>query len=149
PLKEKESSNGSMTQSLNGPISPRNWSPHYCDIYEAVRQGLKIDLQLLRAGCEDDGAWRQEFGCQFVSTAENFFSPELVASCLSAEARTDTPLDEVAGFGIRDSGFADKSQGLPSSRNPKTEARTPSSFFLGIDIGRKHDRTVFWLNERI
>src|SRR5208337_2630779 len=27
------------------------WSAHCCDIYEASRQGLKIDLQVLRAGC--------------------------------------------------------------------------------------------------
>ena len=70
------------------PDSPR-WSAHYCDIYEAVRQGLKIDLQQLRVGCDDDSAWRQEFGCQFVSTAENFFPPELVAQCLSDLATTD------------------------------------------------------------
>jgi hypothetical protein len=68
------------------------WSPHRCDIYEAVKQGLRIDLELLRAGCEDESAWQQEFCCQFVSTAENFFPPELLAACLSAEASTDTPL---------------------------------------------------------
>jgi phage FluMu gp28-like protein len=113
-------------------LAPQTWSPHYCDIYEAVRQGLKINLQQLRAGCEDDAAWRQEFGCQFVSTAENFFPPELVSRCLSAEASTEMVLDarsEVRG---------------PSA---DTSHLTPSTFFLGIDIGRRHDRTVFWVDE--
>jgi phage FluMu gp28-like protein len=118
------------------------WSPHYCDIYEAVRQGLKINLQQLRAGCEDDAAWRQEFGCQFVSTAENFFPPELVASCLSALASIDTPA-QTLGKGTGDWGL-----GTRSSSSPKTLAPSPS-FFLGIDIGRRHDRTVFWVDEVI
>jgi phage FluMu gp28-like protein len=124
------------------------WSAHLCDIYDAVRQGLKIDLKLLRAGCEDESAWQQEFCCQFVSTAENFFPPDLLAACLSAEASTDTPLlllasapGAFAGLGTRDSGLA-KEEG------PSPEPRVPSpEFFLGIDIGRHHDRTVFWLDE--
>src|SRR5208337_1134028 len=45
---------------------PRHWSSHWVDIYDAVRQGLKIDLPLLRAGCEDESAWQQEFCCQFI-----------------------------------------------------------------------------------
>lgn len=32
----------------------RSWSPHWCDIYEAVRQGLRINVDLLRGGCEDE-----------------------------------------------------------------------------------------------
>jgi len=67
------------------------WSGHRCDIYEAIRQGLNIDLQLLRAGCNDETAWQQEYCCQFVSTAENFIPPALVAQCASAEASKDCP----------------------------------------------------------
>ncbi|HET7101155.1 MAG TPA: terminase family protein, partial [Terriglobia bacterium] len=73
-----------------------NWSSHWCDVYEAVRQGLKINIELLRAGCDDESTFQQEFCCQFVSTAENFFSPELLAACLSAEASTDTPAHQLA-----------------------------------------------------
>ncbi|MBZ5543364.1 MAG: terminase family protein [Acidobacteriia bacterium] len=76
--------------------APGTWSAHSCDIYEALREGLRVDIQLLRAGCEDESAWQQEFCCQFVSTAENFLPPELLASCLSAEATTDSPLSRQA-----------------------------------------------------
>ena len=159
------------------------WSAHWCDIYDAVRQGLKIDLKLLRAGCEDESAWQQEFCCQFVSTAENFFPPDLLAACLSAEASTDTPLLLLASApgafsglgppaacpptggqgraGTRGSGFGEnKDRTTPPSApllgkegtkgwSPASpESRVPSpEFFLGIDIGRHHDRTVFWLDE--
>ena len=118
------------------------WSSHWCDVYEAARQGLKIDIELLRAGCDDESTFQQEFCCQFVSTAENFFPPELLAACLSAEASTDTPAHQLAsvrGMGLR---------GRGALRAPAGGQSPPlREFFLGIDIGRQHDRTVFWLDE--
>jgi phage FluMu gp28-like protein len=160
-------------------LSPVPWSSHWCDIYDAVRQGLKIDLKLLRAGCEDESAWQQEFCCQFVSTAENFFPPDLLAACLSAEASTDTPLLLLASApgllpeGSRQSavGSQQPSAGVATDNGQLTtddamqanrqlsivnrqflgaspESQVPSpEFFLGMDIGRHHDRTVFWLDE--
>ncbi len=173
------------------------WSAHHCDIYDAVRQGLRIDINLLRSGCEDLTAWQQEFCCQFVSTSENFLSPELLSSCLSAEATTACDLSSVAlassrhaasmttlsrqtapltelgsasapppsGFATRDSGRGSGDAGLGSNSSPlplgeggpvlsgpgeDTSPQYPApspEFFLGIDIGRHHDRTVFWLDE--
>jgi phage FluMu gp28-like protein len=126
------------------------WSAHLCDIYDAVRQGLKIDLKLLRAGCEDESAWQQEFCCQFVSTAENFFPPDLLAACLSAEASTDTPLLLLASAPGSFSGLGTRDSGLAKEEGPSPEPRVPSpEFFLGMDIGRHHDRTVFWLDELV
>ncbi|MFB3921591.1 MAG: terminase large subunit domain-containing protein [Terriglobia bacterium] len=126
-----------ITRSSDRPIArllPTAWSAHYCDVYDAVRQGLQVDINLLRNGCEDATAWQQEFCCQFVSTAENFFSPELLDACLSAEA----------GAGFQVSGARCQLAGLlPDTRHPKPD----TCFYLGIDIGRRHDRTVFWLDE--
>jgi len=96
------------------------WSPHSVDIYQAVEQGLKIDIGLLRKGVDDEESWQQEYCCQFVSTAENFMPPELLALCIKPSASVDVPLNLLV-----------------------TE---PGEFFLGIDIGRRHDLTVFWLD---
>ncbi len=128
-----------------------SWSPHWCDIYEAVRQGLKINIELLRAGCDDETTFQQEFCCQFISTAENFFPPDLLAACLSAEASTDTPAHHLAsarGMERQEAGnrkweVSQIPSSLPTSHFPLPIA----DFFLGIDIGRQHDRTVFWLDE--
>jgi hypothetical protein len=117
------------------------WSAHCCDIYQAVQQGLKIDLELLRAGCDDETAWQQEFCCRFVSTAENFFPPDLLAACLSAEASTDLPPHLLASASGPGEGPATRGLGLGCSSSPSPE------FYLGIDIGRQRDRTVFWLDE--
>jgi phage FluMu gp28-like protein len=112
------------------------WSGHCVDIYEAIRQGLKIDLQLLRAGCDDETSWQQEYCCQFISTAENFIPPALVALCASAEATKDCPPQFLA------------SAPHPGADSGRREHRIPESeYYLGIDIGRRHDRTVFWLDE--
>ena len=157
--------------------APSTWSPHYCDVYDAARQGLQIDIALLRSGCEDESSWQQEFCCQFVSSVENFFSPELLAACLSAEAGTDmTPSlptasarGTVSGPGARGSGLGRELAGLGTNCDssplpagegvpqggtgegaifPSHESRFPSpEYFLGIDIGRRHDRTVFWVDE--
>ncbi len=112
------------------------WSGHRCDIYEAVRQGLKIDLQLLRAGCDDESSWQQEFCCQFISTAENFIPPALVTQCVSAEASKDCPPQFLASAPLPDAGV-----------NRHGISAAESEYYLGIDIGRHHDRTVFWLDE--
>jgi phage FluMu gp28-like protein len=134
--------------------SGTRWSPHKTDIYAAMRQGLKVDLRMLRAGCEDESAWQQEFCCRFVSTAENFFSPELLAACLSAEASLSSPAHLLAsarsanaGVGSRELGIASGHDGFsaPDSR-PERSGPAPE-FFLGVDFGRRHDRTVFWVDE--
>ncbi|HEX5411753.1 MAG TPA: terminase family protein [Terriglobia bacterium] len=108
------------------------WSPHWCNVYEAVRQGLKINIELLRAGSDDESTFQQEFCCEFVSTAENFFPPELIVACLSGEASTQWIVDSDQWL---EKAFTNH---YPLTTNP---------FFLGIDIGRHHDRTVFWLDE--
>jgi phage FluMu gp28-like protein len=111
------------------------WSAHCCDIYEAIRQGLKIDLQVLRAGCDDETSWQQEYCCQFISIAENFIPPALLAQCVSAEAARDC-LPQFLASAPR--------HGLDS---PFPESRAQNcEFYLGIDIGRHHDRTVFWVD---
>jgi phage FluMu gp28-like protein len=112
------------------------WSGHRVDIYEAIRQGLTIDLQTLRAGCGDETTWQQEYCCQFISTAENFIPPALVSQCVSAEASKDCPPRFLASA---------PHPGLDSRLSPLPIS--DAEFYVGMDIGRHHDRTVFWLDE--
>ncbi len=137
--------------------SSLSWSGHRVDIYEAVRQGLNIDLQLLRSGCDDETSWQQEFCCQFISTAENFIPPALVAQCASAEATTDCPPQFLASAPHPNREAGSSQEGASGPVTPTTgsdhalgEAQghppLPADFYLGIDIGRRHDRTVFWVD---
>ena len=111
------------------------WSGHRVDIYDAIRQGLPANLELLRAGCDDEETWLQEYGCQFISDAQNYIPIELISTCVSDQATTDWP--EVL--------------------SPKSEVRRGTSdvgprtsdLYLGVDIGRKHDFTIVWLFEKV
>jgi len=134
------------------------WSGHRCDIYEAIRQGLNIDMQLLRAGCDDETAWQQEYCCQFISTAENFIPPALVTQCVSAEAVKDCPPQFLASaphpgldLGPPQVGAHGPVPGETGGGHANVLAHVhsplPADFYLGVDIGRHHDRTVFWLDE--
>src|SRR5207249_1731645 len=102
-----------------------NWSGHWCDIYEAVRQGLNIDLKLLRAGVDDE-AWRQEFCCEFISSSSQWISPALLQMNVSSDASMDLPRHfQVSNPGARD------------------------TLYAGWDIARHHDLSVIWLSELV
>ena len=102
-------------------------------------------MQLLRAGCDDESSWQQEYCCQFISTAENFIPPALVAQCASAEAVKDCPLQFLASAPHPDLEAAGAA--LVAAQGAHEGRPYSSEFYLGVDIGRRHDRTVFWLDE--
>ena len=122
----------------NSPLPTPNsqlWSGHRVDIYDAVAAGLPANVDLLRAGCDDEETWLQEYGCQFLSDAQNYISVELISSCVHEEATTEWEI------GNRESGVG---------KEPYSQLPTPNSqLFLGVDIGRKRDLTVAWLFEQV
>jgi len=67
----------------------------------------------------DPDGWRQEFLCEFIDEASALLTYELLAACEQAGC-DQVPLAETTG-----------------------------PLYLGGDIGRKHDLTVFWLAERL
>ena len=97
------------------------WSVHWCDVQTAISQGYPVNARQLRAAIDDDDTWLQEYEPHFLADAENFIPMELVIACESEGASLEVP----AGF----------------------IAQGP--LYLGGDIGRKKDRTVFWLKEKI
>jgi len=97
------------------------WSAHKVSVHDAVAQGLQIDLEMLRAGVDDDETWQQEYECAFLSDAQNYIPMEMLWACTS-EAAT-------AGFEISD-----------------LKGR---ELYLGVDIGRKRDLTVAWMFEKL
>ncbi len=112
-----------------------SWSGHRVDIYEAVKQGMKIDIEGLRAGCDDEETWLQEYCCAFLSDAANYIPMELIVGCQSESATTDWD------FGVRELAPAFESGGKPP--------QSKGELYLGVDIGRKRDLTVAWLFEKL
>ncbi len=97
------------------------WSAHRVRLEDAARQGLKVDVRLLRQGVEDEETWQQEFECVFLSDAANYIPLDLITACQSEQATTYLPADW----------------------------RPAGALFMGVDVGRKRDLTVAWLIEQL
>jgi len=94
---------------------------HTVTLPDAVAQGLKLDIDEIRASMSDDRLYRQEFLCEFLDESTAFMTYDQIAACEDPTLDKDTPPDEVAH--------------LPD-------------LVAGVDIGRKHDLTVIWVLQR-
>lgn len=69
-----------MTTEGNG------WSKHHVDIYEAVEQGLDVNIEELRQGMADQDAWAQEFELAWLDEASAWLDYDLISSCEGRDA---------------------------------------------------------------
>jgi phage FluMu gp28-like protein len=127
---------GSSDRPVTRPINP--WSGHWCDIFMAVEDGLDLNPEGVRAGCDDD-TWLQEYCCQFVSQASEWISPELFQQCASSEATTDLFAAAAGRFGVADDGLVATDHG----------EGTAACLYAGWDIARNRDLSVIWINEMV
>ena len=102
------------------------YSHHKISIYDAVAQGLKIDVEELKAGLADPDGWAQEYECQFIDNSSVLVPYDLIMGCESAEA-TEAMVP----------------------RNITNPFATQPQRFVGIDIGRKQHLTVCWTLEKL
>lgn len=100
------------------------WSCHKVTIEDAVRMGLPVDIEELRASIDDPDGWAQEFLCEFIDAAGILLPYDLIALCESQDASLQV-----------DPEFWETSSPFPVD--------------LGIDFGRKRDMTVCWADEAV
>jgi phage FluMu gp28-like protein len=123
------------------PVRVGEWSGHWCDIYQAVREGLcnvdgtLLDVEKLLAGIDDPDTRDQEYLCKFLSDAQSWIALENILRVVSVDAEVididpKMPLDEA-----RDK-VADAIRRHPCPRGARA--------FMGGDVGRKRDLTVNW-----
>lgn len=132
-----------LIQEVNQGGNPKKISLHRVTLEDALNQGflrkLKENLPFddprqfmdnatyfdhIRSACPDKESFLQEYMCEPLDEANFFLSPSLIESC---EYPPDT---------------------LWECTIPKA-MRSTNDFFLGIDVGRDHDLTVFWLLENV
>lgn len=99
----------------------QSFSKHRVDIYQAVAEGLQVDVEALRAATPDPDAWAQEFECQFIDEATAFLTYEMIDRAEDPQATLDAPLPAAPSL----------------------------HYYLGVDVGRKRDLTVMWLLEEV
>ena len=66
------------------------WSKHTIDVYEAVRQGLPLDIDTERKAMGDPDGWAQEFELQWLDEASAWLPFELLATCEDNQAGDPT-----------------------------------------------------------
>ncbi len=95
------------------------FSRHEVTIYDAIKDGLKIDLSAIKSSTDPDD-FAQEYECVFLDEAHSYFPMELIIDAITAECE--------------DSVWDGKFRGV---------------FYAGIDIGRKKDLTVIYVIEKL
>jgi phage FluMu gp28-like protein len=103
------------------PVRKGPWTGHWVDVHTAVREGCPINIEETRAGIGDEDTWNQEFLCVFLKAVGAWLTMDLIAACED----TGATLELAPGF---------------APRGP---------LYAGIDVGRDHDATMLWLDERI
>ncbi len=112
-----------LTHSLIQTSLTSSWSCHFVDIYRAVKEGLPVNIEELRAAMDDAEGWAQEFECQFLDVQSTLLPYDLIAACESVEARETAPAE-----------FWNSAPGSP--------------LVMGLDFGRRRDLTVAWTLQR-
>ncbi|MDR2677771.1 MAG: terminase family protein [Puniceicoccales bacterium] len=127
--------------------NPKKFSLHRVTLQDALDQGflekLKTKLppndprrfmdaaqyfDFIRTTCPDEATFQQEYMCQPLDDRAAFLSSEMISSCeypTGVRWKIDLP------YRARD--------GVPSR----------GGYYLGVDLGREHDLTVFWLVELV
>ena len=95
------------------------FSHHKVDVHDAVAEGLKVDIEQLRQGVADPEAWAQEFMCQFVDESTAWLPFDEITACQNDEAGADGQISPAGG-----------------------------EYYMGVDVGRRHDLSVFWAFEK-
>lgn len=127
--------------------NPKGFSLHRVTLTDALEQGLLTKLKaklprddyrqdmdeaayydFVRSGCADAATFAQEYECQPCDDDSAFLDWEWIAGC-EYPANTQWEWDGSIGHAELALGNRD--------------------CYLGVDIGREHDLTVFWLFERV
>jgi len=97
-------------------------------IHDAIADGLDVDPEVLRQTLNDDDLWQQEFLCEFLDENLAFLTYEQIAACEDQNLELPFGNDQIEEF-------------LRCLRG------LVGNGYLGLDIGRHRDLTVFWLLE--
>jgi phage FluMu gp28-like protein len=103
-------------------MQDKAWSHHLVTIHDAVRDGLGVDVEELRAGLGDPEAWAQEYECIPMDASNVLLPYDLIAQAESADA---------------------------TEFNTPPETRHDPALVLGIDFGRQNDPSVCWMLQRV
>jgi len=129
------------------PMTNQRASRYRVTLRDAVNQGLverirgldEIDLAArrdfmdeIRASCPDEASYREEYCCEPSAEGAALLGYAAIGACEAANLQL-CDIDSIAG----DAAVTSAGQA------------TPGALFAGFDVGRRHDRSVLWVVERV
>ncbi len=135
------------------------WSKHFVNIYQAIEMGLKlvdeegqpIEPEDLRLALSDDDAWEEEFECVPSDEVSAFLTHDLISAVEDVKIIKEPVwvefLIKAAEMNYREFKQTKVRPGLPLDILAKVEF--PGDLYVGMDIGRKHDLSVIWVDQKV
>jgi len=118
-------------------------------LHDAIAQGLRLDAGEIRRSMNDDALFRQEFLCEFLDEVGAFLKYEQIAGC--EDPRLPGPVDLTQGRGAcperseRDAKVQEDENREFAELLGTFASLREMDVFVGVDIGRRRDLTVFWV----
>jgi len=131
------------------------YSKHIVPIAKAIKEGLVLKdenghpttVEALKKAFGDDEGWAQEYDIEFIDEATAFLTYELIATVENDEA--DLSPSWVSEL-VKEAEEAHKHYLRTKEERTATQGFRPEmdgDLYLGLDIGRKRDLSVIWLDE--
>lgn len=135
------------------------WSKHFVSIHQAVEMGLELrddqgkpcDPEDLRLALNDDDAWGEEYECVPSDEVSAFLTHELISSVENVAASGSPEwaalLIKAAEENYRE--FKRTKIAPPLPLHVLANVVFLGELYAGMDIGRKRDLSVIWLDQKI
>ena len=130
------------------PITNQRLSRHRVTLLDAVNQGLverirgsaEVDLNArrefveeIRASCPDEASWQEEYLCEPAADGSALLGYATIAGCEAANLHL-ADVEALAG---------------DTTAGPAGERGAGGPLYAGFDVGRRQDRSVLWVVERV
>lgn len=135
------------------------WSKHAINIHQAVEMGLDLkddegnpcEPEDLRLALNDNDAWEEEFECIPSDEASAFLSHDLISSVEDARLNPEPDwVDALVEATERNYRELKRTQIRPSlPHHVLSNVSFLGDLYLGLDIGRKKDLSVIWLDQKV
>ncbi len=135
------------------------WSKHLYSIYDAVEMGLNlkdeegqpIDPEDLKLALNDDEAWDEEFGCIPSDEVSAFLTHELISSVEDARLHPEPDwVDSLIKKALVNYKLYKETKERPELPVDILKDITfLGEVYVGMDIGRKKDLSVIWVDQKI
>jgi phage FluMu gp28-like protein len=135
------------------------WSKHFVNIDQAVEMGLKLvddqgkpcDTEDLRLALNDDDAWDEEYMCVPSDEVSAFLTHELISSCEDVKVNAAPEWMNML-IKAAETNYAEYKRTKIAPPLPLDILKNVTflgDVYGGMDIGRHHDLSVIWLDQKI